>query len=36
MAPQSVMDYLAHPAEAALAWSAAVLFLLSLLATLIR
>lgn len=34
--PQSVMDYLAHPPEAALAWSAAVLFLLSLLATLIR
>lgn len=33
---QSVMDYLAHPPEAALAWSAAVLFLLSLLATLIR
>jgi eukaryotic-like serine/threonine-protein kinase len=33
---QSVMDYLAHPPEAALAWSAAVLFLLSLLVTLIR
>lgn len=32
----SVMDYLAHPPEATLAWSAAVLFLLSLLATLIR
>lgn len=34
--PQSPMEYLAHPPEAALAWSAAVLFLLSLLATLIR
>jgi len=33
---QSVMDYLANPREATLAWSAAVLFLLSLLATLIR
>jgi eukaryotic-like serine/threonine-protein kinase len=33
---QSAMDYLAHPPEAALAWSAAVLFLLSLLVTLIR
>ncbi len=34
--PESVMDYLANPPEATLAWSAAVLFLLSLLATLIR
>ena len=33
---QSVMDHLASPPEAALAWSAAVLLLLSLLATLIR
>lgn len=33
---QTVMDHLANPAEAALAWSAAVMFLLSLLATLIR
>ncbi|HKJ38306.1 MAG TPA: serine/threonine-protein kinase, partial [Anaerolineales bacterium] len=33
---QSVMDYLATPPEAALAWSATVLFLLSLIATLIR
>ncbi|HAV76579.1 MAG TPA: serine/threonine protein kinase [Anaerolineae bacterium] len=32
----SVLDYLANPPEATLAWSAAVLFLLSLLATLIR
>jgi hypothetical protein len=32
----SVMDNLANPPEATLAWSAAVLFLLSLLATLIR
>jgi len=32
----SVMDHLANPPEATLAWSAAVLFLLSLLATLIR
>jgi serine/threonine-protein kinase len=35
-APQSAMDYLANPPEAILAWSAAVLFLLSLIATLIR
>ena len=33
---QTVMDQLANPPEAALAWSAAVMFLLSLLATLIR
>jgi serine/threonine-protein kinase len=33
---QSIMDYLANPTEATLAWSAAVMFLLSLLATLIR
>jgi serine/threonine-protein kinase len=33
---QPVMDYLARPPEATLAWSAAVLILLSLLATLIR
>jgi serine/threonine-protein kinase len=33
---QSVMTYLTHPTEATLAWSAAVMFLLSLLATLIR
>ena len=33
---ESVMDHLANPPEAMLAWSAAVLFLLSLLATLIR
>ena len=33
---QSIMDYLANPPEATLAWSAAVLFLLSLIATLIR
>jgi serine/threonine-protein kinase len=33
---QSAWDYLAHPPEATLAWSAAVLFLLSLLATLAR
>ena len=33
---QTFMDHLAHPPEAALAWSAAVLALLSLLATLIR
>jgi serine/threonine-protein kinase len=32
----SVMEYLANPPEATLAWSATVLFLLSLLATLIR
>jgi len=36
-APESsIMEYLANPPEATLAWSAAVLFLLSLLATLIR
>ncbi len=34
--PFSLMDYLASPPEATLAWSAAVLFLLSLLTTLIR
>jgi serine/threonine-protein kinase len=34
--PFSLMDYLANPPEATLAWSAAVLFLLSLLTTLIR
>jgi serine/threonine-protein kinase len=34
--PHSVTEYLANPPEATLAWSAAVLFLLSLLATLIR
>ncbi len=33
---RSVMAYLTHPTEATLAWSAAVMFLLSLLATLIR
>jgi serine/threonine-protein kinase len=33
---RSIMDNLANPPEATLAWSAAVLFLLSLLATLIR
>jgi serine/threonine-protein kinase len=33
---ESIMDYLANPPEATLAWSAAVLFLLSLLVTLIR
>ena len=32
----TVMDNLANPPEATLAWSAAVMFLLSLLATLIR
>jgi eukaryotic-like serine/threonine-protein kinase len=31
-----VTDYLSHPPEATLAWSAAVLFLISLLATLVR
>lgn len=36
MRPHSVMDDLSNPPEATLAWSAAVLFLLSLLATLIR
>jgi len=34
--PQFGMSYLANPPEATLAWSAAVLFLLSLIATLIR
>ncbi|HEU4745199.1 MAG TPA: serine/threonine-protein kinase [Anaerolineales bacterium] len=34
--PQPVWDYLAHTPEATLAWSAAVLFLVSLLATLVR
>jgi eukaryotic-like serine/threonine-protein kinase len=34
--PQPVWDYLAHAPEATLAWSAAVMFLLSLLATLVR
>ena len=34
--PFSLMEYLANPPEATLAWSAAVLFLLSLLTTLIR
>ena len=34
--PQPVWDYLAHPPEATLAWSAAVLLLISLLATLVR
>lgn len=33
---QTIMDILARPTEALLAWSAAVMFLLSLLATLIR
>ena len=33
---QTIMDYLASPIEASLAWGAAVMFLLSLLATLIR
>lgn len=33
---QSVLDYLSHTPEATLAWSAAVLFLISLLATLVR
>lgn len=36
MKPRSIMDYLSSTPEATLAWSAAVLFLLSLLATLIR
>jgi hypothetical protein len=31
-----VTDYLTHPPEATLAWSAAVLLLISLLATLVR
>lgn len=34
--PQPVWDYLAHTPEATLAWSAAVLFLVSLLMTLVR
>jgi eukaryotic-like serine/threonine-protein kinase len=34
--PQPVLDYLAHTPEATLAWSAGVLFLVSLLMTLIR
>src|SRR6266498_1509716 len=34
--PQPVTDYLTHPPEATLAWSAAVLLLISLLATLVR
>ncbi len=34
--PQSTWDYLSHPTEATLTWSAAVLLLLSLLATLVR
>ena len=34
--PQPVWDYLAHTPEATLAWSAAVMFLVSLLMTLIR
>jgi len=34
--PQSVWDYLSQAPEATLAWSAAVLFLVSLLATLVR
>lgn len=34
--PQPAIDYLSHPPEATLAWSAAVLLLLSLLATLAR
>ena len=34
--PQPIWDYLANPPEATLAWSAAVLFLVSLLMTLIR
>jgi hypothetical protein len=33
---QSVWDYLAHPPEALLTWSAAVFLLISLLATLAR
>jgi hypothetical protein len=32
----SVADYFTHPPEATLAWSAAVLLLISLLATLVR
>jgi serine/threonine-protein kinase len=34
--PQPALDYLSHPPEATLAWSATVLLLLSLLATLVR
>jgi hypothetical protein len=34
--PETVTDYLSHPAETTLAWSAAVMFLVSLLATLAR
>jgi serine/threonine protein kinase len=34
--PQPVLDYLTHPPEATLAWSATVLLLISLLATLAR
>jgi len=34
--PQSILDYLSNPPEATLAWSATVLLLLSLLATLVR
>jgi len=34
--PSSVWDYFSHPTEATLTWSAAVLLLLSLLATLVR
>jgi eukaryotic-like serine/threonine-protein kinase len=34
--PQPALDYLSHPLEATLAWSATVLLLLSLLATLVR
>jgi serine/threonine-protein kinase len=34
--PQPIWDYLAHAPEATLAWSAAVLFLVSLLLTLVR
>jgi serine/threonine-protein kinase len=34
--PQPVLDYLVHPPEATLAWSATVLLLLSLIATLVR
>jgi eukaryotic-like serine/threonine-protein kinase len=34
--PQPVLDYLIHPPEATLAWSATVMLLLSLLATLVR
>jgi len=34
--PQPLLDYLSNPPEATLAWSATVLLLLSLLATLVR